>query len=144
MRSFLADDEVDAGVNFARRDARVLLACRHLHDAANRQRRRLLAELGPEIDLGSEIEIADVVASPPLVHKRIAIDDAARLRVAREERPDVAVDPCVEEERSEDLGAILQAHAERAGKVADVREALDVVRAAAIAGDRDLSVWQNL
>src|SRR4030095_2548052 len=54
------------------------------------------------------------------------------------------IDAGVEQEGSEDLCPILDADAERAGEVADVREAVDVVRAATIAAGRTLTVWKNL
>ena len=67
------------------------------------------------------------------VDQRIAIDDAAERRVAHENRPHVAVDPRVEQERAEDLRAPADPDAERAGEVGDVGVALNVVRAAAVA-----------
>ena len=61
-----------------------------------------------------------------------------------EDRPDVAIDARVDEERSEDLRAILDADGERAGEVGDVGVALDPVRAATIAANGPLTVREHL
>src|SRR4029079_18791117 len=56
----------------------------------------------------------------------------------------VAIDARVDEKRSEDLRAILDAVPERRGKIADVRVALNVVGAATIEAGRPFSIRQDL
>ena len=109
----------------------------------NGERRRLLAELRPQIELRAHVEVADVVAGPALVHPRVAIDDAAHVRVVDEQRPQVAIDPRIDEERSEELRAVLDPDGERARDIADVAEALDVIGAAPVAADRPLTVAED-
>ena len=110
---------------------------------AHGHRRRVLPGLGPQIDFRAEVEVADVVAGPALVHARIAIDDAAEGRVVDEQRTEIAIDARVDEERSEDLGAILHAERERAGEIGDVGVALNLVGAAPVAARRPLAVRQH-
>ena len=132
LRGFLADDAVDREVRLAGAVAHAVLRSRQLDDAADRDGQRILAVLRPQVDLRADIEVADVIPSPRLVDARVPIENPAEVRVLDEQRFDVAVDAGVEEERSEDLRAILDAVPNRAGEVADVCVALDEVRAATI------------
>ncbi len=141
---FLAADEVDAEIGLPGRDAHVFVAGRQLHHAAEGERRRLLLELGPQVELPADVEVAHVVAGPPLVDPRVAIDNAAHVRVVDEQRHQVAIDAGVDEERPEELRAVLDPDRKRAGDIADVAEALDVIRAAPVAADRPLTVAEHL
>ena len=143
LPELLAANEVEPEIGLPGRHARVVVAGRQLHHPAERERRRLLAELRPQVELRAQIEVADVVAGPALVHPRGAIDDAPHVRVVGEQRPQIAIDPRVHEERSEELGAVPDADGERGGDVADVAEALDVVRAAPVSADRPLTVAED-
>src|SRR5262249_42717639 len=98
---------------------------------------------GQQVDLRAHKQIADVVAGPRLVDVRIARDDAADRRVVEEKWTGVAVDARVEDERSEDLRAVCDADTDRAGKIADVRVALDVVRCGAVAANRPFPAWED-
>src|SRR5205823_940799 len=85
LRRFLADDQIETEVRLAGADAGVHLAGRELDGGAQRERRRVLAVLGPEAVFDAEVEVADVVAAPGFVGLRIAGDDAAgRVSVAVE------------------------------------------------------------
>ena len=80
-RVFLAEDGVDDEIGASGAGARVVVPGRRLEHAAQSDGRRLLAVLGPEVELGAEVEVADVIAAPSAVHARIAIDDAAVVRI---------------------------------------------------------------
>src|SRR5262249_9879404 len=144
VRRFLADDRVDREIELAGADALIGVAGRYLEDAAECERRRIALTLGEQVDLGADVEIADVIACPELVDLRIAIDRAAERGIRKEDGTDVAVDARHGEERAEDLGAVLDAEREGSGEVADVGVALDPVGAAAIAADRHLAVAEHL
>src|SRR4029077_19217183 len=119
----------------------VLLAGRQLEHAAYRNRRRLLVILRPQVDLRADVEVADVVARPVLVDAGIPIGHAAKHRVVDdEERPHIAIDARVEQERSKDLGAILDADPDRAVEAADVLIPLDPVGPAPVAANAVLPV----
>src|SRR5207302_2962037 len=81
-----------------------------------------------------DIEVAEIVPGPWLMDVGIPIDHAAERRIARKQRNQIPVDSRVEDERAEDLGAIADADREGPCEIADVRIALDEIRAAAITG----------
>ena len=143
LRRFLARDEVEQDVGFARAVADVLLRRRQLDDAAEGEGGRILAILRPQIHLRADVEVADVVARPRLVDARIAIDDPSDGGIGDEHRDDVAIDARIDEERPEDLGPIPEAHGKGAGEVGDVGVALDEVRAAPIPADRPLTAGEH-
>jgi hypothetical protein len=115
-----------------------------LQDAADRERCRLLLVLGPEVELGADVEVADVVSRPNLTHARVTVDDAPRLLIGCENRPNVAVDPGVEQERAKNLGPPAEPDAESASDVTYVGETLLEVRAAAVPADGPLAVSKHL
>ena len=141
---FPAHDEIETAVGLSRRHAGAGLAGRHFHDAPDRHRDRVLAGLRQQIHLCAEIEIADIVAAPPLVRVGITRDDATDLLVVDEDREKVAINAGVEQEGPEDLGSVLDAHRQGAGEIADVGEALGVVGAAAISADRPFTGREHL
>ena len=110
---------------------------------AQRHRGGRLRPLRHEVEFRADEQVADVVAAPSAVRPRIAVDDAADLGVVDEDRPQIALDPGVDQKRSENLGAVLDADAERAGEIADVGEALNEVGAAAVAARRPLAIRQH-
>src|SRR5207253_8879766 len=97
-----------------------------------REGRRSVAALRPQVAMRADGGVGGVIPSPRLGEAGGAIEDRGEVRVLDEQRFGVAVDAGVEEERSEDLRAILDAVPDRAGEVADVCVALDEVRAATI------------
>src|SRR4030095_8036744 len=135
---FLARDEVDREIGGAGAHPDVIVAGRQLDHAAERERGRLLAELGHQVVLRPDVEVADVVGGPVLVDAGIAIDEGAEGRVGDKDRTDGAVDARVDPERAKDLAPPLDADPERAGKVGNVRVALHKVGAAAVAATRPL------
>jgi hypothetical protein len=104
----------------------------------------MAAGLGPEVHLGAEVDVAEVVAGPRGVDAGIPIDKPAVFRVGIEQRPDVAVDARIEEHRPEDFRAAFDAVCERAGEVANVGVALNIVGASTVAADRPLAFGQYL
>src|SRR5207248_11734317 len=98
--------------------------------------------LQTEVSFRAEREVPDVVARPVLRDPRIAVDDAAEVGVVDEQRIQVPIDPRVEEERTEDLRAILDADPERAREVPDVGVALNPVRAPPIPSHRPLTACE--
>ncbi len=79
-----------------------------------------------------------------LVDARIAVQEGTKGRIGDEDGTHVAVDTRVDQERAEDLGAILDADAKRRGEVGDVRVSLHPVRAAAIAAHGPLLMREDL
>src|SRR5207247_7095561 len=138
LREFLADDQIDRAIRLARTRPAVLIARRKLDESANRNRRRILSVLRPQVHFGADVKIAQIIAGPVCIDARVPIDDAAEARISDESGDKVAIDPRVEDEGSEDLGAVADPDAERAGEVADVGVALDEIRSAAISGHRPL------
>src|SRR4029079_4422164 len=69
--------------------------------------------------------------------------DSAEGWVGDKERVEVAINARVEEERPEDLRAVLYSDRERTGKVADVRVPLDEIGAAAIPANGPLAAGEN-
>ena len=144
LRRFLAHDRVEREIRLPRAHPDVFVAGRNLHEAADGERGRLLTVLRPQVDLRADVQVAHVVAGPVLVDAGIAVDDPAKRGFVDEQRIQVAVDARVEEERPEDLRAILDADAEGAREIADVGVALDPVRSAAIRASGPLAAGQHL
>ena len=140
---FFAHDQIDRDVGLARAGADIFLAGWRLQHRAHGNRRGILPRLGPQVHFRAQIQVADVVAGPVLVHARVAIHDAADSRVVDEERIRVAIDARVEQKRSEDLRAIAEADREGAREIADVGVPLLPVRAAPIGAHRKVSARQH-
>src|SRR4030095_12810127 len=74
---------------------RVVIARRELDHEPPGNRDALLAVFREDVDLRAEIQVADIVAGPILIHAGIPVDDAAEIWLRAEQRPQVAVDSCV-------------------------------------------------
>ena len=140
----LLTTRVDELVRLARADARVFLARRQFDGAADRERDRLLVRFREEIDLEADERVADVVAAPSLLDERIRGDRRRRRRrslvkIGRRSRS-MRVSS-LNEPKSFD--AAHHADGERRGEVGDVGEALDVVRAFAIAARRPFAAGED-
>src|SRR6185436_13978253 len=90
------------------------------------------------------VEVADVVTAPIPGLAWIPIDERPETRIGDKGGTHVAIDARVDQEGAEDLGAILQADAERGGEVGDVRVTLHPVGAAPVAANGPLFVRQHL
>ncbi len=134
----LADDGIEGEIELTRADAGILVAGgRDLDHAAQCERRRLLAPLRGQVDLGAEPEIAEfAVTRPALVDERIIVEQATGFRIVGENRPHVAVDAAHDLPGAEDLGAIGQADTDGDRPVRDIGEPLVVVDVHAVAADR--------